>query len=60
MRAIWRQYYEGTQGLIFVIDSADHRLIDQAREELHQILDHEEMKDAFVLIFANKQDIPDG
>lgn len=30
------------------------------RQELHRIINDREMKDAIILIFANKQDLPDG
>ena len=54
---MWRHYYTGTQGLIFVVDSADRERIDEARRELHKIITDREMKDAIILIFANKQDL---
>ena len=47
----------GTQGLIFVIDSSDRARIDEARQELHRIILDREMKEALLLVFANKQDI---
>lgn len=50
----------GTQGLIFVIDSNDRARIDEARQELHRIILDREMKEALLLVFANKQDIPGG
>ena len=50
----------GTQGLIFVIDSNDRSRIDEARQELHRIILDREMKEALLLVFANKQDIPGG
>jgi len=50
----------GTQGLIFVIDSNDRTRIDEARQELHRIILDREMKDALLLVFANKQDISGG
>ena len=50
----------GTQGLIFVIDSSDRARIDEARQELHRIINDREMKDSLLLVFANKQDINDG
>mmetsp|Transcript_18234 Transcript_18234/g.44509 ORF Transcript_18234/g.44509 Transcript_18234/m.44509 type:complete len:180 (-) Transcript_18234:74-613(-) len=58
IRALWRHYYQNTQGLIFVVDSNDRERVDDAREELHKILSEEEMKDAVLLVFANKQDLP--
>jgi signal recognition particle receptor subunit beta len=43
--------------LIFVIDSSDKERIDVAREELMRMLGEEELRDAVVLVFANKQDM---
>ena len=34
---------KGTQGLIFVIDSSDRDRIDEARQELHRIIQDREM-----------------
>ena len=50
----------GTQGLIFVVDCADRDRIDEARQELHRIINDREMREAIILIFANKQDLPEG
>lgn len=60
IRPLWRHYYTGTQGLIFVVDCADKDRIEEARQELHRIINDREMKDAIILIFANKQDLQDG
>ena len=60
IRPLWRHYYTGTQGLIFVVDCADRDRIDEARQELHRIINDREMRDAIILIFANKQDLQDG
>ncbi|KAJ3375599.1 ADP-ribosylation factor 3 [Allomyces macrogynus ATCC 38327] len=57
IRPLWRHYYAGTQGLIFVIDTADPDRIEEAASELHRILADPEMKNALLLIFANKQDM---
>src|SRR5436190_18858942 len=54
------RYWLGTQGLIFVIDSNDRTRIEEARQELHRIILDREMKEALLLVFANKQDIPGG
>lgn len=48
----------GTQGLVFVIDSSDRDRLDEARTELARIIQDREMKDALLLVFANKQDVP--
>ena len=42
------------------MDCADRDRIDEARQELHRIVNDREMKDAIILVFANKQDLPDG
>ncbi|GAA5856863.1 hypothetical protein JCM9279_007020 [Rhodotorula babjevae] len=60
IRPLWRHYYTGTQGLVFVVDSQDRDRIDEARVELHKILNDREMKDCLLLVFANKQDLPDA
>ncbi|KAK3369836.1 ADP-ribosylation factor family-domain-containing protein [Podospora didyma] len=57
IRPLWRHYYSGTQGLVFVVDSSDHNRIEEARTELHRIINDREMKDCLLLVFANKQDI---
>jgi small GTP-binding protein len=58
IRRLWRHYYSGTQGLIFVVDSSDRERAGDAREELLRVLGEEEMRDAAVLVMANKQDLP--
>ncbi|CAG8584552.1 10031_t:CDS:2 [Paraglomus occultum] len=58
IRPLWRHYYTGTQGLIFVVDSQDRDRIDEARQELHRIISDREMRDCLLLVFANKQDLP--
>merc|ERR1712205_271733 len=60
IRKLWRHYYQNTQGLIFVVDSNDRDRIEDAREELAKILEEDEMRDAVVLVFANKQDLPNS
>lgn len=58
IRPLWRHYYTGTQGLIFVIDSSDRERIEEARQELYKIAMDRGMSDVPILIFANKQDMP--
>eukprot|EP01106_Pelomyxa_sp_JSP_P000320 TRINITY_DN1048_c0_g2_i1.p1 TRINITY_DN1048_c0_g2~~TRINITY_DN1048_c0_g2_i1.p1 ORF type:complete len:201 (+),score=63.70 TRINITY_DN1048_c0_g2_i1:46-648(+) len=58
IRPLWRHYFAGTQALIFVIDSSDRDRIDEARVELLRIISDREMKDAVLLVFANKNDLP--
>jgi ADP-ribosylation factor 6 len=60
IRPLWRHYFSGTQGLIFVVDSNDRDRLPEASEELKNIIQNREMKDALLLVFANKQDIAGG
>ncbi|CDS42356.1 ADP ribosylation factor 6 [Echinococcus multilocularis] len=60
IRPLWRHYFTGTQGLIFVVDSADRERIREAQVELHRIANDREMQDAIILVFANKQDLPNA
>merc|ERR1712107_605453 len=60
IRPLWRHYYQGTQGLIFVVDSNDRDRAEDAREELSKMLNEDEMRDAVLLVFANKQDLPNA
>lgn len=55
IRPLWRHYFQNTQGLIFVVDSNDRERIGEAREELMRMLAEDELRDAVLLIFANKQ-----
>eukprot|EP01130_Rhizamoeba_saxonica_P016456 TRINITY_DN760_c0_g1_i1.p1 TRINITY_DN760_c0_g1~~TRINITY_DN760_c0_g1_i1.p1 ORF type:complete len:187 (-),score=35.03 TRINITY_DN760_c0_g1_i1:40-600(-) len=57
LRAYWRNYYEETDGLIWVVDSADQLRLDICKEELHKLLSEEKLAGASLLVFANKQDI---
>eukprot|EP01101_Sappina_pedata_P004694 TRINITY_DN2029_c1_g1_i2.p1 TRINITY_DN2029_c1_g1~~TRINITY_DN2029_c1_g1_i2.p1 ORF type:complete len:205 (+),score=93.94 TRINITY_DN2029_c1_g1_i2:93-617(+) len=58
IRPLWRHYYQNTQGLIFVVDSNDRERISEAAEELQKMLREEELREAHLLVFANKQDLP--
>jgi len=60
IRPLWRHYFSGTQGLIFVVDSNDKARLSEATRELERIIQDREMKDALLLVFANKQDIRGG
>ena len=60
IRPLWRHYYTNTQGLIFVVDSNDKDRIGEAHDELHRMLSEDELREAVVLVFANKQDLPNA
>jgi len=64
IRPLWRHYYQNTNGIIFVVDSADGDRMKSngqetgAADELNKLLQEDELRDAVLLVFANKQDLP--
>merc|ERR1712061_786769 len=60
IRPLWRHYFQNTQGLIFVVDSNDRERITEAQEELQKMLQEDELREATLLVFANKQDLPNA
>ncbi|XP_062508621.1 ADP-ribosylation factor 6-like [Corticium candelabrum] len=57
LRPLWRHYMRSTDGLIFVVDSADKQRLDEAKIELMGLVQCEDMKSVPILIMANKQDL---
>ncbi|XP_057804183.1 ADP-ribosylation factor-like protein 2 isoform X2 [Salvia miltiorrhiza] len=57
IRSYWRNYFEQTDGLVWVVDSSDLRRLDDCKYELDNLLKEERLSGASLLIFANKQDI---
>uniref|UniRef100_A0A1B6M1U5 RING-type E3 ubiquitin transferase n=1 Tax=Graphocephala atropunctata TaxID=36148 RepID=A0A1B6M1U5_9HEMI len=57
LRPLWKHYYLNTQAVVFVIDSADKQRLPEALSELSKLMSEKELKDAALLIFANKQDV---
>jgi len=60
IRPLLRHYFQNTQGIIFVVDSNDRDRVVEAREELQRMLNEDELRDALLLVFANKQDLPNA
>jgi len=58
LRPLWRYYYQGSNAIIYVIDANDRERIGKAREELSKVLQDDALRDAALLVFANKQDLP--
>ncbi|XP_039521369.1 ADP-ribosylation factor-like protein 3, partial [Pimephales promelas] len=57
IRPYWRNYFENTDVLIYVIDSADRKRFEETGQELAELLDEEKLSGVPVLVFANKQDL---
>uniref|UniRef100_A0A2K5DLD2 ADP-ribosylation factor-like protein 15 n=1 Tax=Aotus nancymaae TaxID=37293 RepID=A0A2K5DLD2_AOTNA len=59
IRKYWSRYYQGSQGVIFVLDSASSEDdLESARNELHSALQHPQLCTLPFLILANHQDKP--
>ena len=54
IRPYWKNYYEHTDGLIYVVDSADDMRLNECTEELTALLGEEELAKVPLLVFANK------
>ena len=58
LRPLWRHYYENCNGVIFVVDSNDQIRMKTARDEVQKMMDEPNLRDAKLLVYANKQDMP--
>lgn len=58
LRSYWRNYFECTDGLVWVVDSADRMRMEACREEMQVLLQEERLAGATLLVLANKQDLP--
>ncbi|XP_063599657.1 uncharacterized protein LOC134775967 [Penaeus indicus] len=58
LRPLWKQYYQNTAALVYVVDSSDSGRLREAKEELEAILESDEMVWVPLLVIANKQDLP--
>merc|ERR1711976_784807 len=57
IRPYWKNYFENTDILIYVVDSADKKRIQESTDELMDLLDEEKLAGVPALIYANKQDL---
>lgn len=57
LRSYWRNYFEATDGLVWVVDAADARRMADTAAELHKLLQEERLAGATLLVLANKQDV---
>lgn len=60
IRQLWKHYYTSTEGIIFVVDSADKTRFGEAVSELNAILQEDGMNKIPIVVLANKQDLPDS
>eukprot|EP00754_Rhynchopus_humris_P034331 Rhum_TRINITY_DN15647_c0_g1::Rhum_TRINITY_DN15647_c0_g1_i1::g.161761::m.161761/K07951/ARL6, BBS3; ADP-ribosylation factor-like protein 6 len=56
-RPLWSHYYQGVQGVIFVIDTSDKLRMVCVKDELKLLLEHKDLAGVPILFFANKNDV---
>ena len=57
IRTHWKNYYDQTDSIIYVIDSTDTKRLEECGEELQKLLEEDKLAGIPLLIFANKQDL---
>jgi len=57
IRAYWRNYYEQTDGLVWVVDASTPSQLEECKRELDILLEQDRLMGASLLILANKQDV---
>ncbi|KAF2431588.1 ARF/SAR superfamily [Tothia fuscella] len=58
LRTYWKNYFEKTDTLIWVVDSTDTARVQDCRDELMKLLLEERLMGASLLVFKNKSDVP--
>ncbi|KAK0264437.1 hypothetical protein LTS09_001915 [Friedmanniomyces endolithicus] len=57
LRTYWKNYFEKTDTLIWVVDATDRERLDDCRQELKGLLVQERLMGASLLVFKNKSDV---
>jgi len=57
LRPLWKHYFSDTDALIYVVDCLDRDRIERAASEFQDIANDPLMRNAAILVFANKQDM---
>ena len=57
IRPYWKNYFENTDILIYVIDSSDKKRFEETSVELNELLSEDKLKGVPLLVYANKQDL---
>lgn len=54
----WTTFFNGTDAILFLVDSSDRARIGEARDELFRVIKDEATTNCCILVLANKQDLP--
>ncbi|CAG8539887.1 5876_t:CDS:2 [Paraglomus occultum] len=59
-RSMWERYCRGVNAIVFILDSADPKNLEAARNELKSLLDKPQLSNIPVLVLGNKNDLPEA
>jgi len=57
VRSLWKDYYFEANAVIFVVDVADEERYEEAKNELHHLLNDKNLGEVIFLILGNKTDL---
>merc|ERR1712017_66732 len=57
IRPYWRNYFDNTDVLIYVVDSSDRQRTEEAADELNELLAEDKLALVPLLVYANKCDL---
>ncbi|XP_070562026.1 ADP-ribosylation factor 3-like [Ptychodera flava] len=60
IRPMYTHYHPKTDALVFVVDSNDKERLQEAKDELYSFLKEDGYRETVLLVFANKQDLPNA
>ena len=53
---MWSEYCGTIDGLIYIVDAADHDRLEESKKELAKLLNMPELADTPIVVFGNKID----
>ena len=59
-RKTWENYYAQVDGIIYMVDSADHVRLEESKRELEELLNMPELNEVPFVVFGNKIDMKDA
>jgi GTP-binding protein SAR1 len=57
VRYLWDEYFPQTDAILFLVDSTDESRLDEANEELRDVMENSHLSGKPILILCNKQDL---
>ncbi|CAH2276820.1 GTP-binding SAR1b [Pelobates cultripes] len=59
-RRVWKNYLPAINGIVFLVDCADHERLNEAKSELDALMTDESITGAPILVLGNKIDRPEA